>query len=301
MLKPLRIGTRASPLARWQAEQVRTALACEGLKTEIEALKSQGDVMTDRPLYALGITGVFTKVLDVALLQGKIDLAVHSLKDVPTQLPEGVVQVAVLPRAETADVLVGKRVQSNTIATGSLRRRAFWLNRFPTDSVVDLRGNVQTRLQKLAQNPWRGAVFAQAGLARMGLLDTLEYECLDWMIPAPAQGAIAIHALDNRTDLAKWGASINHEPTACCTGIERDFLATLEGGCSAPIGAHAQIRGDTLSFDAALLSLDGQQKVAVSETFSLDATPQLGVRMAQKILARGGAAIRDALPRQGSG
>ena len=278
------------------------------METEIVALSSQGDLATRQPLYALGITGVFTRTLDVALLEGRVDLAIHSLKDVPTQLPRGLEQIAVLPRAEAADVLVRNpaRGPAAVLATGSLRRRAFWLSRFPTHQVVGLRGNVQTRLQKLAQSPWWGAVFAEAGLARMGLLGALDYERLDWMLPAPAQGAIAVHTLSRRADLAQWGALLNHEPTALCTGIERDFLAALQGGCSAPIGARAEIHGGVLFFEGALLSLDGREKVEVSKTFSHRAAASkaqfssaagLGAKMARELLEGGGAALREALSR----
>ncbi|MEH0008024.1 MAG: hydroxymethylbilane synthase [Flavobacteriales bacterium] len=299
-MKTLRIGTRDSPLARAQAERVQRQIAAKGFKTEISALKSQGDVMVDQPLYALGIRGIFTKTLDVALLQGRIDLAVHSLKDVPTQLPQGISQIAVLARGPTADVWVKNEAQSqsHTLATGSLRRRAFWLHRFPTDRVVNLRGRVQTRLRKVAQNPWKGGVFAEAGLAHMGLLHTLDYERLDWMIPAPAQGAIGVYARSSRKDLVAWRSWMNHEPTAICTRIERDFLSALEGGCSAPIGALAQIKGDALSFSGALLSIDGAQKIAVSQSRALDRAKDLGREMAQRILVQGGAEIRAALRRQ---
>ncbi len=299
-MKPLRIGTRDSPLARVQAEKVQRQIESRGVKTEITALKSQGDVMAERPLYALGIRGIFTKTLDVALHQGRIDLAVHSLKDVPTQLPQGISQVAILPRGPSADVWVKHAVpsQSHTLATGSLRRRAFWLHRFPTDRVVNLRGHVQTRLRTVAQNPWKGGIFAEAGLAHMGLLQSLHYERLDWMLPAPAQGAIGIYARSSCRDLATWRSWMNHEPTAICTRIERDFLSALEGGCSAPIGALAQIEGDRLSFSGALLSLDGTQKIAVSQTLALDRAKDLGREMAQRVLRQGGAEIRAALRRQ---
>ena len=193
MTKTIRIGTRDSELALWQAHTVQHQLQQLGYSTEIVAVKSTGDTNLDNPLYELGITGIFTKTLDVAMLSGKIDIAVHSMKDVPTALPQGIVQAAVLERANTVDLLVHKGNLDflngkGTVATGSLRRQAQWLHKYPNHTVVDLRGNVNTRMQKLQENDWNGAVFAAAGLERINLKpDT--FINLDWMIPAPAQGA----------------------------------------------------------------------------------------------------------------
>ena len=167
--KIIRIGTRDSELALWQAHTVQQQLHDLGYKTEIVAVKSQGDILLDKPLYELGITGIFTKTLDIAMLNGQVDIAVHSMKDVPTALPIGIVQAAVLERADVVDILAHKGgltflEQNAIIATGSLRRQAQWLNKYPNHTVVDLRGNVNTRLQKLTDNEWNGAVFAAAGL-----------------------------------------------------------------------------------------------------------------------------------------
>ena len=199
--KTIRIGTRDSELALWQAHTVQKKLNDLGYKTEIVAVKSQGDIVLDRPLYELGITGIFTKTLDIAMLNGDVDIAVHSMKDVPTALPIGIVQGAVLERANTVDVLAYKGNLDfldgeGTIATGSLRRQAQWLNKYPNHKVVDLRGNVNLRMKKLADNDWNGAVFAAAGLERINLnADNLI--ALDWMIPAPAQGAMLVVAMGN--------------------------------------------------------------------------------------------------------
>jgi len=201
MQKIIRIGTRESQLALWQANKVRKELAELGYESEIVPIKSTGDIILDKPLYELGITGVFTKNLDIAMLNGDIDIAVHSLKDVPTVLPEGIVQGAVLKRANYNDILVLKDTEeffgqpNGVIATGSLRRKAMWLNRYPTHKVVDLRGNVNTRLQKLQDNDWNGAVFAAAGLERIGKRPKGAIN-LSWMIPAPAQGAIMVACLE---------------------------------------------------------------------------------------------------------
>ena len=186
MSKTIRIGTRDSELALWQAHTVQKKLNDLGYKTEITAVKSQGDIILDKPLYELGITGIFTKTLDIAMLNGQVDIAVHSMKDVPTALPIGIMQAAVLERANTLDILVHKGnlefLNSNgTIATGSLRRQAQWLNKYPNHTVVDLRGNVNTRMQKLQDSDWNGAVFAAAGLERINLKPE-NYINLDWMV-----------------------------------------------------------------------------------------------------------------------
>ena len=161
MSKTIRIGTRDSELALWQAHTVQKKLNDLGYKTEITAVKSQGDIILDKPLYELGITGIFTKTLDIAMINGQVDIAVHSMKDVPTALPIGIVQAAVLERANTLDILVHKGNLDflngeGTIATGSLRRQAQWLNKYPNHKVVDLRGNVNTRMQKLQDSNWSG-------------------------------------------------------------------------------------------------------------------------------------------------
>ena len=175
MNKIIRIGTRDSELALWQANTVSKKLNDLGYKTEIIAVKADGDIILDKPLYELGITGIFTKTLDVAMITGKVDIAVHSMKDVPTALPVGIVQAAVLKRANVLDILVHKGstnfLETNaTIASGSLRRKAQWLNKYPNHTVEDLRGNVNTRMQKLKDNSWNAAIFAAVGLALASLL-----------------------------------------------------------------------------------------------------------------------------------
>ena len=231
MSKTIRIGTRDSELALWQAHTVQKKLNGLGYKTEITAVKSQGDIILDKPLYELGITGIFTKTLDIAMLNGQVDIAVHSMKDVPTALPIGIVQAAVLERANTLDILVHKGNleflnSTGTIATGSLRRQAQWLNKYPNHTVVDLRGNVNTRMQKLHDSDWNGAVFAAAGLERINLKPE-NYIDLDWMVPAPAQGAMVVVAMENDVFCKEALAKLNHSETEICTHIEREFLKTL--------------------------------------------------------------------------
>ena len=291
MNKVIRIGTRDSQLALWQAHTVENQLQALGYKTQIVPVKSIGDLKLDTPLYELGITGIFTKTLDVAMLNNTVDIAVHSLKDVPTALPKGIVQAAVLKRASTLDILVTKEVVDYkmplTIATGSLRRKAQWLNKYPTHTVVDLRGNVNTRLQKLQDNSWQGAIFAKAGLERIDVLPS-RYTSLDWMTPAPAQGAMTIVALEKDPFCIEATQKLNDTPSQICTQIERDFLRTLEGGCTAPIGALAKIEGETIQFKGCLLSLDGTKKIAIEKTISLKLAAKAGEAIAKEVLQKGG-------------
>ena len=293
MSKIIRIGTRDSELALWQATTVQQKLEALGYDTILVPTKSMGDQVLDKPLYELGVTGIFTKTLDVAMLKGDIDIAVHSMKDVPTQLPNGIVQVAVLERAITHDILVHKgssfleQDQPATIATGSLRRKAQWLNKYPHHTVVDLRGNVNTRLVKLIENDWQGAIFAQAGLERIKLLpkDAIQ---LDWMIPAPAQGAMLVVAMEKDAFTKEAVSQLNHTETELSTTIEREFLRTLEGGCTAPIGALAQIKDRKVYFEGVVFSLDGKQKIDIKKEVKLSDAQGLGKRSAEDVLQKGG-------------
>jgi len=292
MSKIIRIGTRDSQLALWQAHTVEKKLNDLGYPTEIVAVKSTGDLILDKPLYELGITGIFTKTLDIAMINGRIDIAVHSMKDVPTALPRGIVQAAVLERASEKDILVYKNTpdfyqEEATIASGSLRRQAQWLHRYPHHHVVDLRGNVNTRLQKLADNDWNGAIFASAGLDRIGVKPGNHID-LDWMLPAPAQGAMVVVAMEADDFCREAVGKLNHFESEMCTHIERDFLRTLEGGCTAPIGAFAEIFGNEIRFEGALLSVDGSEKLAIEKTSGTTHYKTFGRDCALEILKNGG-------------
>lgn len=291
MNKTIRIGTRDSELALWQAHTVENKLNELGYKTEIIPVKSTGDIVLDKPLYELGITGIFTKTLDVAMLNGDVDIAVHSMKDVPTQLPNGIRQSAVLERANVSDILVYKNLDfldnKGAIATGSLRRKAQWLNRYPNHQVYDLRGNVNTRLQKLTDNDWDGAIFAKAGLKRINVLPD-NYITLDWMIPAPAQGAMVVVTLEKDEYCTAAIQKLNHNDSEICTTIEREFLRTLEGGCTAPIGALAIVNEEKISFNGVLFSLDGKQRIDIAKTFNKNDYQDKGVEMAKELLRNGG-------------
>lgn len=304
MNKTIRIGTRDSELALWQAKTVEKKLNDLGYKTEIIAVKSQGDIILDKPLYELGITGIFTKTLDIAMISGQVDIAVHSMKDVPTALPIGIVQAAVLERANVHDILVYKNnlhflEEEATIATGSLRRQAQWWNKYPNHKVVDLRGNVNTRMQKLNENDWNGAVFATAGLERINLIPEKFIE-LDWMIPAPAQGAMVVVAMAEDTFSLNALSELNHIETEICTYIERQFLRTLEGGCTAPIGAIAKYdeQNDTINFQGVLLSIDGKQKLEIVKDVDVSEWKKLGFIAAQEILSNGGTELMAEIKKQ---
>ena len=295
MSKIIRIGTRDSELALWQAHTVEKKLNDLGYKTEILAVKSQGDIILDKPLYELGITGIFTKTLDIAMINGQVDIAVHSMKDVPTALPIGIVQAAVLERANTLDILVHKGNLDflngeGIIATGSLRRQAQWLNRYPNHKVVDLRGNVNTRMQKLQESDWNGAIFAAAGLERINLKPS-NYIDLDWMIPAPAQGAMVVVAMADDEFSRQALNELNDIDTEVCTHIERQFLKTLEGGCTAPIGALAVFVEDDILFKGVLFSIDGKQKIEIEKTVPMQEWKKLGFYCAKEILENGGAEL----------
>ncbi len=292
MNKIIRIGTRASELALWQAHKVKADLAALGFDAELVPVKSSGDLNLEEPLYEMGITGIFTKALDVAMVKDEIDIAVHSMKDVPTQLPKGFLQTAVLPRANSADILIHKGLdflnsEEGTVATGSLRRKAQWLHQHPTHQVENLRGNVNTRLRKLQESNWDGAIFAAAGLERINIKPD-NFINLDWMLPAPAQGAMLVVTKEEDRYSTEAVAKLNHKETEICVHIEREFLRVLEGGCTAPIAALAQVEGHKIHFQGALFSLDGRQKLEENTTFALESYQDQGKKAAEKVLSNGG-------------
>ena len=301
MQKIIRIGTRESQLAVWQANEVKRLLELEGYDAELVYIKSEGDIDLQTPLYEMGVQGVFTRSLDLALLNNRIDIAVHSMKDVPTVLPVGLIQAAVLARASQKDLFVYKSdtvflndfESTVVIATSSIRRKSQWLNRYPNHIIENIRGNVNTRLQKLKEQNWEGAIFAAAGLERIGVRPENSID-LNWMLPAPAQGAIMIVSRDNDNFVLDATATINNPTTASCTKIERDFLRTLLGGCSTPISAFAEIKNEHVFFKGNILSLDGKEKAEVEMIEPIESSiHDLGIKAAQKILENGGLAIAE--------
>jgi len=302
-MRPVRIGTRKSPLAMWQARLVAEKLSEKNVATEIIPITSEGDINLQQPIYQLGITGVFTRSLDIALLNDQIDIAVHSLKDVPTLLPEGTELISCLERGNPHDVLIYKsetifQKTKRIIGTGSLRRKSFWLNKFPSDEVENLRGNVQLRLQKLIDSNWDGAVFAFAGIERSGILEELndrglKHRTLEWMIPAPSQGIIGITA---KTGFEM--PDISDENTMVTAWIERQFLNILEGGCTAPIGAFGKISGDDLHFQGAVLSLDGKKIISIQESFPKNDFKNKGKELAENCLQMGAKELIDEIQKE---
>jgi hydroxymethylbilane synthase len=306
MQKVLRIGTRDSQLAVWQATLVQNLLKEAGVVSELVYMKSEGDVDTVTPLYALGVTGVFTKTLDAALLNNRIDIAVHSMKDVPVQLAQGIHQAAVLKRASHKDIFVYKHGieflddfnSQATIATGSVRRIAQWLNRYPNHKIENLRGNVNTRLRKVEENNWNGAVFAAAGLERIHLRPEKSID-LDWMLPAPAQGAIMVVCREDDDYAFNSCQSFNDDATALCTKIERDFLSALLGGCSTPISALAEVKDEQVFFKGNIVSPDGKDKVEIEKAMVLSDAFNLGSTAAKEILSKGGDSIVQRIRNKG--
>jgi hydroxymethylbilane synthase len=305
MGKIIRIGTRESQLAVWQAEQVKKLLAENGVDAELVYIKSEGDVDLVTPLYEIGVQGIFTRNLDAALLSERIDIAVHSMKDVPTQLPKGISQAGVLKRGPVNDLLVFKNdlvrkkystlnTQHSilTVATSSIRRKAQWLNKFPDHNIENLRGNVNTRLRKLQEENWDAAIFAQAGLERINLRPENSI-VLDWMLPAPAQGAIVIVCREDDKFSFDTCHMFNDEETALCTKIERDFLRQLLGGCSTPISAYAEVRQGNIHFKGSVLSFDGSKKLEVEGSSDIYNANDLGVRAAVNILQKGGLELTE--------
>ena len=296
-MNKLKIGTRNSPLALWQAQEVESKLKTLGFETEIVPIISSGDKNLNQPLYALGITGVFTKDLDIALLNKEIDIAVYSLKDVPTQLPHNIQISAVLERDFPEDVLVRNDdsepldIEVLKIATSSLRRRAFWLKEFPETEFTDIRGNVQTRLKKLDNGIANATIFSLAGIKRMNL--DITYEQIPFLLQAPSQGVVAIASLSDNDKLNERLKTISHKETEICVTIEREFLKTLEGGCTAPIGAKAEMLDGQIRFIGRLCSLDGKNCIETDEIFDWNDSENFGEKIALKVLENGGKELME--------
>ena len=272
----IRIGTRDSELAVWQARSVQQLLSGNNIASELVFVKSEGDLDLITPLYDMGVQGIFTKTLDTALLNDRIDIAVHSMKDVPTVLPNGIVKAAILKRASYKDIFVFKdpelikdwKLGGNTewqskllgtIATSSIRRKAQWMHRYPNHNIENLRGNVNTRLKKVSESNWHGAIFAAAGLERIGLRPKNSID-LNWMLPAPAQGAIMIVCKSEDIYCLDVCGTFNDRTTELCTTIERDFLHGLKGGCSTPVSALAKMEDGVVNFEGNLCSIECRAK-----------------------------------------
>ncbi len=271
MITKIRIGTRDSELAIWQANYAKKKLLSLGISCQIIKLKSEGDLNQITPLYDFGVSGVFTKTLDQALLNNKVDIAVHSLKDVPINLAKGLEINCVFERADPYDIVILKNENIDlsdplTIATSSIRRKTQWLNKYPNHKIVPLRGNVGTRINKLNKNNWDGAIFAKAGLDRLSIKPK-NYSVLNWMIPSAAQGAVAIASKKDNLDLNKILNSISCKKTFHCVQQERNFLKIMDGGCSSPISSFAKMNGKNLTFEVGITCLEGKKSIRIKEDF----------------------------------
>jgi len=292
------IGTRSSKLALWQADYVAERLRQEypGLVVEERLMTTKGDKILDAPLAKIGGKGLFTKELEQAMLAGEIDLAVHSLKDMPTEVPDGLTITAITERYDPGDAFVSNRYasladlpQGAVVGTSSLRRKAQLLHARPDLVVKDLRGNVNTRLKKLDAGEYDAAVLAVAGLKRLGFGARItEVLPQSMILPAVGQGALAIEARTDDKTVRDLVAFLNDEATVCCAKAERAFLARVEGGCQVPVGVYATPDGDALNVEAVIASLDGKRLYRDSVHGAKTEAEQLGTTLADKLLDAGG-------------
>lgn len=297
MTQPLRIGTRGSPLALWQAHHVADRLRPLAAPRPVVLVEIQtaGDQVRDVPLARIGGEGVFTKEIQRALLAGAVEVAVHSLKDLPTAPVEGLVLAAVPPRGPTGDVLVSRRharfadlPSGAVVATSSLRRRAQLLHRRPDLHIVDIRGNVETRLRKLDEQGLDATILAQAGLERLGRQgDITEILDPEWMLPAVGQGALGLECrADDAMTRALLGR-LDDPPTRQAVQAERAFLHALGGGCQVPLGALGRVTGATLQLRGAVLDPAGRHRLADEVRGPAHEAEEAGARLAQQLLAAG--------------
>jgi hydroxymethylbilane synthase len=297
MNTPLRIGTRGSPLALWQARFVADRLRplAAGRPVELVQIETAGDRVRDRALSQIGGDGVFTKEIQRALLAGAVDVAVHSLKDLPTQPVEGLVLAAVPPRGPAGDAFVSLRHRrfdelpgGAVVGTSSLRRRAQALYRRRDLRLIDLRGNVETRLRKLADEGLDAVILAQAGLERLGLARRIgELLDPDWMLPAVGQGALGVECRADDTTTRALLAALDDGPTRQSVLAERALLRGLGGGCLVPVGARASVEGGHLTLQAAVLTADGTRRAAGDIAGAADAAEEVGQRLAESLLGQG--------------
>ena len=297
---PLRLGTRGSTLARWQANWTAEQLSNQGVAVEaapeIVIIQTSGDLIQHESIVNIGAPGVFTKEIQRALLENKIDIAVHSLKDLPTEYIDGIALIAVPPRASYRDAfvsLIAEKIEDlpkdSRIGTGSLRRKTQILHHFGDQyQVIDIRGNVETRLRKLEQGEYDALILAEAGLIRLGLADTIR-SVLEppFFLPAIGQGALGweIRADDMRA--AEVLQPLNDEATFAAVLSERAMLRTLQGGCSAPIAALGMVKDSTLTLHGRILSLDGKKMFDAVQSAPLSDDPELlGTNVAEELVRR---------------
>jgi hydroxymethylbilane synthase len=299
----LRIGTRASALARWQAQHVAARLTeCPGAPAiELVHIRTEGDVQSEVPLWKVGGRAFFTREIDRALLEGKVDIAVHSLKDLPTRIEPGVVLAATLSRGDPRDVLLSRSgaplerlPRGARIGTSSLRRRAFLARARPDAVLLELRGNVPTRIERLRRGEYDAVVLAAAGLARLGLTaEVSEYLDAERFPPAVSQGVIAVCARADDAEALRWLAPLEDPEARLASSAERTLLRRLEGGCQVPLGALATLREGTLTLEACVCALDGRRYLAArgEAPARSEEAEALGTRLAEELLARGAGAL----------
>ena len=295
----LRLGTRGSPLARWQAEWVAGQLQALGCQVDLVPIATQGDVQQTDSIGGLGAQGVFTKEIQRALLEGTVDLAVHSLKDLPTEPVDGLCLACVPLREDVNDVLISRAGTSldelpagATIGTGSLRRQAQLLHHRPDLKTLPIRGNVDTRLRKLDAGEYDAIVLARAGMKRLGLADRITQVLpLTLMLPAVGQGALGLETRLEDEQTYTLLAPLNDRPTHMAVLAERGLLHHLRGGCLAPVGAWARMDEDLLRLSAVVLSADGQKRIDAESTGDPAAAAALGIHVADKLLSQEAAAI----------
>jgi len=302
----IRIGTRGSELALRQTHYVKTLLESRfpGIVIDVQIIKTTGDTILDSPLAEIGDKGLFTKELEEALLDGRIDSAVHNCKDIPAVIPEDIRIASVLEREDTRDVFIGHPKNphrlfmslpgSAVIATGSLRRRCQILNARQDIQIVDIRGNIRTRFKKLDESNWAGIILAKAGITRLDctqrITEILPHEI---MLPAAGQGALAVEIRNGDKRVEELLRPLHHIPTALSVTAERSLLRRLEGGCQIPIGAYGQLQGDELRLDAMIGSLDGKRIVKGNRTGNRTDSERIGIELAEELLSRGGKGILD--------
>lgn len=298
MKQTLRIGSRGSKLALWQAGFIESLISGKfpELKTEKHIIKTTGDRESDSPLSVIGGKGVFVKEIEESLLKHEIDIAVHSLKDLPTVQPVGLKIGAVSKRHDPRDAVVSngslklsQLKKGSRVGTGSLRRQAQILHHFPDLTVVPIRGNVDTRIRKLKNGGFEAIVLAVAGLERLGLAEELTDICpTDFLIPAPGQGILAVECREKDDDVNEILSEINHVDTSIAASAERSFLLRIGGDCNLPAGCYASIREKSLSILGFLASPDGVDLIRKEIRGSLRDHKSLGKELAEKILSDGG-------------
>jgi hydroxymethylbilane synthase len=300
-IKTIKIGTRGSPLALRQSTWVKEALSRHypGLEIEMVPIKTTGDKIPEVPLAALGGKGLFVKEIEEALLEKRIDLAVHSLKDLPGELPDGLTIGAVPVREDPRDALISRQgillkeiPGQKKIGTGSLRRQAQLLRYRPDLEMIPLRGNLDTRIRKIESEGLAGIILAAAGLNRMGYQDKIsEYLDLDICLPAVGQGALALEIREGDRGVQDLIRVIHHEATALCTKVEREFLGRLQGGCQVPIAGHAWIEGKRIFLKGLIADLEGRTIIEDQLEGAFADSSGLGIRLAESLLDQGGREI----------